>query len=126
MRNSDKLKDVPPENAQYVFWHPFIYICAFHFLFYKDPEFVLKKCNLDAILELVRPKDSNISYLEVAADDQYVTLFNERIHSLGVKNKYANHPLVQMDNEFEEIGICEVELNLCFMEVGMIVPGQLK
>lgn len=77
---------------------------------------------MDAILELVRPKDSNISYLEVAADEQYVTLFNERIRFLGVEKEYANHPLVQMDNEEREI--CGVEINVCFM--GIVDPGQLK
>lgn len=56
MRNSDKQKNIPPENAQYFFWHPFIYICALHFLFHKDPEFVIKHCNVYAILQLVRPK----------------------------------------------------------------------
>lgn len=95
MRNSDKLRNVPPENVQYVFWHPFIYICAFHFLFHKDPEIVMTQCNVDAILQLVRPKEVKTSYLEVAADDECVMLFIERMRSLDIKQEYANHPLFQ-------------------------------
>lgn len=99
MRNSDKLRNVPPENAQYVFWHPFIYICAFHFLFHKDPESVMKHCNLDAILQLVRPNGFKTSYFEVAADARCVMLFNKRIRSLGIKQEYAYHPLYQFNPE---------------------------
>lgn len=99
MRNSDKLRDVSPENAQYVFWHPFIYICAFHFLFHKNPALVMTKCNVDAILQLVRPKEDTTSYFEVAADDECVMLFNERMRSLGIKREFSNHPLFQMSTE---------------------------
>lgn len=99
MRNSDKQSHVSPENAEYVFWHPFIYICAFHFLFHRDPEFVMNHCNVDAILQLVRPKEFKTSYLEVTADDRCVTLFNERIHSSGITKEYANHPLFQVSSE---------------------------
>lgn len=99
MRNSDKLKLVPPENAEYVFWHPFIYICAFHFLFHKDPESVMKHCNMDAIVQLVRPKGFKTSYFEVAADERCVILFHEKIRSLGIKQEYAYHPLFQIGME---------------------------
>lgn len=95
MRNSDKLRNVPPENAQFVFWHPFINICAFHFLFQKNPALVMKQCNVDAILQLVRPKEVTTSYFEVAADDECVILFIERMRSLGITQEYANHPLFQ-------------------------------
>lgn len=95
MRNSDKLRNVPPENAEFVFWHPFIYICAFHFLFHKNPALVMKQCNVDAILQLVRPKEVTTSYFEVAADDECVMLFIKRMRSLGIKQEYANHPLFQ-------------------------------
>lgn len=95
MRNSDKLRNVASENVQFVFWHPFIYICAFHYLFHKDPELVMKHCNIDAILQLARPKEFKTSYFEVAADDRWVTLFKERIRSLGKEDMYSQHPLVQ-------------------------------
>lgn len=94
MRNSDKLRNVSPENAEFVFWHPFIYICAFHFMFQKDPEFIVKRCNVDAILQLVRPKGFQSSYFEVAANDKCVTLFKKRIRQLGKEEEYANNPLV--------------------------------
>lgn len=95
MRNFDKLRYVSSENAQFVFWHPFIYICAFHFLFHKNPALVMKQCNVDAILQLVRPKEVTTSYFEVAADDECVILFIERMRYLGIKREYANHPLFQ-------------------------------
>lgn len=102
MRNSDKQTHVSPENAQYVFRHQFIYICAFHFLFHQDPELVIKHCIIDAILELVRPKEYNISYFEVVADDRCVTLISERIHQLGREKEYAEHPLVKTDTRTKE------------------------
>lgn len=78
MRNSDNLnKDlVPPVNAQNVFWHPYIYICAFHHQFYKNRELVMKHCNVDAIVQFVRPNGFKTSYFEVASDDNLVTVFN--------------------------------------------------
>lgn len=96
MRNSDKQKNVQPENAQYVFWHPFIYICVFHFLFLKNPEFVIEYCNLDAILQLVRPERCKTSYFEVAADNRCVALISEKIRQLGKEEEYAHHPLVMI------------------------------
>lgn len=101
MRNSDKQKKVPSQNAEYVFWHPFIYICTFHFLFHKDPELVIKHCNVDAIFQLVRPQKSEMSYFEVAADDQCVTLLNERIQEFGIEEEYALHPLFEMGMSIE-------------------------
>lgn len=94
MRNSDKLRNVSPENAEFVFWHPFIYICAFHFMFQKDPEFIVKHCTVDAILQIVRPRGFQSSYFEVAANDKCVTLFKKRIRQLGKEEEYANNPLV--------------------------------
>lgn len=102
MRNSDKLRGESPENAQYVIWHPFIYICAFHHLFHKDPEFLIKHCNVDAILQLVRPIGYKTSYFEVTADDRCVTLFNERIRRLDKQMECARNLLVVMDTENAE------------------------
>lgn len=59
----------------------------------------MKHCNLDALLQLVRPKDVKISYFEVAADDRCAMMFNERIVSLGIKQEYAYHPLVRIEIE---------------------------
>lgn len=105
MRNSDTLRNVSPKNAQYVFWHPFIYICAFHFLFYEDPELVVKYCNVDAIVQLVRPRGAKTSYFEVAANERCVTLFNERIRLLGKEKDYETNPLIQKIEEVETFRI---------------------
>lgn len=103
MKNSDKQRNVSSENAHYVFWHPFIYICAFHSLFHKDPKFVMEYCNIDAIVQLVRPRGVETSYFEVAADEMCVTLFNKRIRRLGIKQEYAHHPLVKLFAGNEEV-----------------------
>lgn len=102
MRNSDKLKGESSEKAQYVFWHPFIYICAFHHLFEKDPKLLIQHCNVDAILQLVRPEGTKTSYFEVTANDRCVTLFNERIRQLGKEVEYARNPLVVTGKENAE------------------------
>lgn len=103
MRNSDKLKNESPENAEYVFWHSFIYICAFHFLFDRNPKFVMIHCNVDAILQLVRPvrlpRGLKMSYFDVIADNSCIALFNERIRLLGKLGEYAQHPLVHIKAE---------------------------
>ncbi|XP_065929858.1 uncharacterized protein [Magallana gigas] len=95
VRNSNAKKNVSPNNVQYVFWHRFIYICAFKFLFEKDAELVVKYCNVDAILQLVRPKGAKTSYFEVTADEHCVNLFNERIHELNLAERYEKNPLVK-------------------------------
>lgn len=108
IRNSDKLRNESPENAQYVFWHSFIYICAFHFLFRKNPEIVMIHCNMDAILQLVRPsklpRGLKMSYFEVIADSRCIALFNKRIRFLGKEKEYIKHPLFKINAE-ELMGI---------------------
>ncbi|XP_062583494.1 uncharacterized protein LOC134245235 [Saccostrea cucullata] len=93
-RNSDKQKMVLPESAQYVFWHPFIYICAFHSLFTTNPDIAMNYCNIDAILQLVRPENYLDTYLEVHADDAMIDLFNQRIQSEGLQDVCKDHPLI--------------------------------
>lgn len=112
IRNSDKLRNVSPENAQFVFWHPFIYICAFHFMFQKDPEFIMKHCNVDAILQIVRPRGFKTSYFEVAANDECVTLFQKRIHQFGKEEEYANNPLVAKGTGTEKAESSQIQLNM--------------
>ncbi|XP_078336214.1 uncharacterized protein LOC144626346 isoform X2 [Crassostrea virginica] len=89
------------EDACYIFWHPFIYICAFHYLYEKDRSIVMNYCNLDAIWQLVRPsafiKSNTLSsYIEVSADDDEVELFRKRWQKLGLQNDYKYHPLVSV------------------------------
>ncbi|XP_062614756.1 uncharacterized protein LOC134281862 [Saccostrea cucullata] len=109
MKNSDQQKKVPPESAQYVFWHPFIYICAFHSLFRTNPGTVMKYCNIDAILQLVRPENYLDTYLEVRADEAMIDLFNQRIQAEGLQDLYKNHPLVILSEDTEEDNIDDVE-----------------
>ncbi|XP_065929955.1 uncharacterized protein [Magallana gigas] len=95
VRNSNAMTNASPSNAQYHFWHQFIYICAFKLLFEKDPGLVMKYCNVDAILQLVRPEGVKTSYFEVTADEHYVNLFNERIRELNLAERYEKNPLVK-------------------------------
>lgn len=96
MRTSDIRQKIPPNSprAQYVFWHPFIYICAFHYLFDKDSTLVMTHCNIEAIFELVRTKEAKVSYFEVTADDHMVTLFKARLRRLAKDKEYMRHPLL--------------------------------
>ena len=95
MRYSNRQNNVSPMEAQYVFWHPFIYISVFHSLFKYNPNLVLKHCNVDAILQLVRPKWFHTAYIEVSADDHGIDLFNERLRQLNLVERYKDHPLVK-------------------------------
>nr|XP_022344808.1 uncharacterized protein LOC111137587 isoform X1 [Crassostrea virginica]XP_022344809.1 uncharacterized protein LOC111137587 isoform X1 [Crassostrea virginica] len=95
MRYSDRQNNVSTKEAQYVFWHPFIYICVFHSLFKYNPNLVLKHCNVDAILQLVRPKGFGTAYIEVSADDHGIDLFYERLRKLHLIERYKDHPLVR-------------------------------
>ena len=94
MRYSDQHNNVSAEEAQYVFWHPFIYICAFHSLFKKDRDLIMTHCNIDAILQLVRPTGFKTSYIEISADDHAVNMFNSRLREHNLVEKYKGHPLV--------------------------------
>lgn len=65
-------------------------------MFHENPELVIKYCIVDAIVQLVRPKGAKTSYFEVAANEKWVTLFNERIRQLGKEKDYANNPLIKI------------------------------
>ena len=92
---------VSMEDTRYVFWDPFIYICAFHHLYEKDRSKIMNHCNVDAILQLVRPTSwenkTRSSYIEVLADDEDVELFRKRFRELDLdlQIKYKEHPLVK-------------------------------
>ena len=95
MRYSDRQNNVSTKEAQYVFWHPFIYVCVFHSIFQHNQNLVLKHCNVDAILQLVRPKGFDTAYIEVSADDHGIDLFYERLRQLNLVERYKDHPLVR-------------------------------
>lgn len=97
MKNSDRQQGVPPEQATYVFWHPFIYICAFHALYESNPDEVMTCCNIDAILQLVRPESKNrhkVDYFTVTADQDRVKLFQQRVAGEEHRDKLSEHPLL--------------------------------
>ena len=84
LRYRDQQINVSTDHARYVFWHPFIYICAFHALYKKDNDIVMTHCNVDAILELVRPIRHGVSnsYIEVVADEHCVIFSTRECHRL--------------------------------------------
>lgn len=99
MRKSDQRQNVEASKATFVFWHAFIYICAFHALFESNPEEVVKYCNVDAILQLVRPpstsrSDRKMDYFTITATEEQVKIFQGRIKSEGHDEEYAAHPLL--------------------------------
>ncbi|XP_061196557.1 uncharacterized protein LOC133204829 [Saccostrea echinata] len=98
MKNSEKQQGIQPEAATYVFWHPFIYICAFHTLFESNPDEVMTCCNMDAILQLVRPESTDShkkDYFIVLADQERVKLFQKRVKDDGMGEALAGHPLLK-------------------------------
>lgn len=82
-------------NIVHVFWHNFLYICAFRACFNLFPEMVMMHCNLDAILQLVRPIGQGVNFT-VEADVELITSFYEKrikvVRALDVN--VGEHPLV--------------------------------
>lgn len=82
-------------NIVHVFWHNFLYICAFRACYYSFPDIVMPHCNLDAILQLVRPVRQGVNFT-VEADVKHIALFYEK-KIRGVKSlevSVGEHPLV--------------------------------
>lgn len=82
-------------NIVHVFWHNFLFICAFRACYYSIPEIVMPHCNLDAILQLVRPIGQG-EHFTVEADVELITSFYEK-RIRGVKSlevSVGEHPLV--------------------------------
>lgn len=82
-------------NIVHVFWHNFLYICAFRACYYSFPDIVMPHCNLDAILQLVRPVGQGVNFT-VEADVNHIALFYEK-KIRGVKSlevSVGEHPLV--------------------------------
>ena len=94
------LQNVSTEDARYVFWHPFIYICAFHYLYKKEKSIIMNHCNVNAIMQLLRPNSwktnkTPSSYIEVCADAADVELLRKRLRKLELLSKYNDHPLIK-------------------------------
>lgn len=82
-------------NIVHVFWHNFLYICAFRACYNLFPEMVMMHCNLDAILQLVRPIGQG-GHFAVETDIELITSFYEKrikvVRALDVN--VGEHPLV--------------------------------
>lgn len=95
-------------NIVHVFWHNFLYICAFRACYMLYKKEMMLHCNLDAILQLVRPKNSENSenseseYTVVATDELITMLFNNRIKGMEFEEELKDHPLMQYLKENAE------------------------
>ena len=104
IKTSNQQNNGSAENERYVFWHPFIYICAFHSLYKEKKDIIINHCNFDAIFQLVRPVGTELlaPYIEVLADNRCTKLLQERINNHTEKDKllerYKNHPLLHVPN----------------------------
>lgn len=90
------ISDVVMErNIVHVFWHNFLYICAFRACFNSNPEKIMLHCNLDAILQLVRPENCDSEFTVNASDKLITLLFNHRIKGMVFEEELKDHPLMQ-------------------------------
>lgn len=98
-------KDVEAHGGL-VFWHNFLYICAFRACYNSSKEKVMQYCNVDAILQLVRPfgeEPGEESNFTVQADVHMISLFNEkRIKGTDFESHVADHPLLRYLREKEQ------------------------
>lgn len=89
-----------PESSYIVFRHVLLYLCAFHSLFKTHPKLAMKHCNINAVLQIVRPgkiwQDGNDTKFCVTAIEQCVIYFNDEVirHSTDPEN-ITDHPLVK-------------------------------
>lgn len=99
IKTSNQQNNGSAENERYVFWHPFIYICAFHALYKENKDAIMNHCNFDAIFQLVRPAGTPLTYIEVSADDECIELLQERIekdeNKTDLLERYRKHPLLK-------------------------------
>lgn len=96
MWSSKMNNDVIKTTTFMVFWHNFLYICAFHACYNSSPEKVMQYSNIDAILQLVRPVNHEPkSPFTVTADDNMISLFKKRIKGTNLESHVKDHPLLK-------------------------------
>lgn len=97
MWSSKMNNDVIKTTTFMVFWHNFLYICAFHACYKSSPEKVMQHCNIDAILQLVRPLNHKpTSTFTVGADVYLISMFYEkRIRGTNLESHVTDHPLLK-------------------------------
>ncbi|XP_062602017.1 uncharacterized protein LOC134263658 [Saccostrea cucullata] len=83
-----------PQNVL-VFWHNFLYICAFHACYKRYPKEIMRFCNLDAILQLVRPKNHTDPFTIQAHDEDIDFFCEERLKNLADDSLCSEHPLIK-------------------------------
>ncbi|XP_061190108.1 uncharacterized protein LOC133197963 isoform X2 [Saccostrea echinata] len=94
--NGNVAKNVEGASCQTVrvFWHNFLYICAFHVCFDAHPEKMIRFCNMDALLQLLRPTTSKQEPFTVAVNTALIKIFCERIQGTPLEEKLSEHPLM--------------------------------
>lgn len=96
MWSSKMNREVIKTTTFMVFWHNFLYICAFHACYNSFPEKVMQYCNIDAILQLVRPLNHKPkSTFTVEADVNRISLFEKRIKGTNLESHVKDHPLLR-------------------------------
>lgn len=95
MWSSKMNDDVIKTTTFTVFWHNFLYICAFHACYNSDSNKVMRYCNIDAILQLVRPVNNDPEPFTVQADDNMISLFEKRIKGTKLESHVKDHPLLR-------------------------------
>lgn len=95
-------KEATPPNQEYiVFEYVFLYLCAFHSLFKLQPKMLMKHCNMDAVLQIVRPDGASQDGDEIKffakAENEYVTYFYKEVvkRTPGLEETIRSHPLVR-------------------------------
>nr|XP_022336402.1 uncharacterized protein LOC111132832 [Crassostrea virginica] len=90
-------------DSAVVFWHNFLYISAFHACYeVLDKEKMLLYCNMDAILQLVRPIGQG-TFFTVEADINSISPFYEkRIKGSELHDHVKDHPLMSYLREKTE------------------------
>jgi hypothetical protein len=78
----------------YVFKHNFLYISAFHACFALYPDQMMRHCNIDAILQLVRPEGQRSSFTVEAGKELISTFYEERIKGSVIEDYVKDHPLL--------------------------------
>lgn len=90
------------ETGYLVFRHVFLYLAAFHSLFRKYPTKTMKYCNINAILQIVRPEEilneegDTIKFC-IKADNEAVKFFYKEVvrQTPGLEDAIKDHPLVK-------------------------------
>ena len=90
------------ETGYLVFRHVFLYLAAFHSLFRKYPTKTMKYCNINSILQIVRPEEilneegDTIKFC-IKADNEAVKFFYKEVvkQTPGLEDAIKDHPLVK-------------------------------